>query len=120
MNRIFKCFVEKRCKLSKLFLCKIFELKSNGQQVEIKILYELNTIEHNCFYDPITGEIYYTLYFANISKDKYYCEVCDTLIASISGSPLVSIYKKGYLKKEEIQKLNEFVSQTYSQIKAKN
>ncbi len=120
MNRILKCFVEKRYKLSKLFLCKIFEVKSNGQQVGIKILYELNPIEHNYFYDPITGERYYTLYFANIGKDKYYCEVCDTLFASISDSPLVSMYKKGFLKKEQIQELNEFVSQTYSQIETKN
>lgn len=117
MNRIFKCFKEKRCRLSKLFLCKIFETKSDSKQVGIKILYELNSIEHNCFFDPTTGETYFTLLYANIAKDEYYCKVCDTLVNSVSGPSLEDIYKKKYLTKEEIIKLNEIISELYSIIR---
>lgn len=117
MNRIFKCFIERRCRLSKLFLCKIFETKSDGKQVGMKILYELNSIEHNCFYDPTTGKTYYTLLYANIAIDEHYCKVCDTLVNSASGSSLEDIYKRKYLTKEEIMKLNEIVSELYSIIR---
>lgn len=117
MNRIIKYFIDRKCRLSKLFLCKIFETKSDGKQVGMKILYELNSIEHNCFYDPTTGETYFTLLYVDIIKDKYYCKVCDTLVNSVSGSSLEDIYKKRYLTKEQIMKLNEIVLEIYSQIR---
>lgn len=116
MNHKIEVLSMKKYELPRLYVCRIFELKT-GNQVGIRILYR-EVFLGSLFYDPTTDEIFYNnTSETKVIHNKYYCKVCDTLFNSVSGSALGDIYKKRYLTKKEIIKLNELVSEVYFQIR---
>lgn len=117
MNHIFEVFAMKKYELSKLYVCKIFEVKTK-LQIGMRILYNDDSEFYlPPFFDPTTFEIFYTnIEDTNNIQNELYCKIGGDLNTTIKSSHFEKMFEKGYLIKEEIKELNEIVSEVYSQI----
>ncbi len=116
MNHKCEVLAMKNYSLSHLYVCKIFEVKTK-RQIGVRILYRISFFE-STFIDPSTLEIFYNnIHDSNVIQNNFYCKICNTIDSTIKSPRYEKMFKKSYLIKEEIEELNEIISETYFQIR---